>query len=168
MAEKNKNPLVTTICSPCKTPKIKIRYSTLVKPFYYYSSPTIPRYSITCIFDPKENKEIIDFVKGMQSIEKNEKVDTCLKRDFWKSKEGKEVYTGLYTIKFQSRDLIPVYIFDENGKPTPVELEEELKKNAEVVVVYNILRYTKRNSLNGDHGLSLKPSCIYLHTSENE
>lgn len=167
MPSKNKDesgqPLVVTICSSCKTPKLSIKYSTLVKPFYYPNSPSIARYSITCLFDPEENKE---FLKGILAIERNEKVESIIKIDTFKTKENETVKSGRYTIKFQTKDKVPVFIMGKDEKPVPIELTHEFTKADEVVVIYDILRYTKRNTIDGAHGLSFKPTTIYFYPGE--
>lgn len=153
-------PLITTISSGCKTPLLDIKYCNLVRPFYYPNSPTIPRYSITCLVEPEEHK---DFLKGVQTIEKNEKVETIIKNDF--SKNGQEsVNTGKVIIKFQSKDLIPIYVKTFTDDPgEQIELEDELARGEKVIVVYDILRYTKKNTMKTEHGISFKPSCIYYY-----
>lgn len=156
-------PLITTISSGCKTPLLEIKYCNLLKPFYYPNSPTVPRYSITCLVNPQMHK---DFLLGIQTIEKNEKVDTIIKNDY--IKEGNEpVTTGNVTVKFQSKDQIPIYIQYPNANSELIELEDELAKGEKVVVVYEILRYTKKNTMKTEHGLSFKPSCVYYYPSEH-
>src|SRR5277367_3175461 len=78
-------PLISVISSGCKTPILEIKYCNLVKPFRYPNSPTIPRYSITCLVDPIEHKI---FLNGIQTIERDEKVETIIKND--SVKEGTE------------------------------------------------------------------------------
>lgn len=157
-------PLITTISSGCKTPLLEIKYCNLVKPFYYANSPTVPRYSVTCFADPSLHKE---FLKGIQTIENNEKVESILKQDYVKKDEG-HVTTGKVIVKFQSKDLIPVYL-GTNGEssetPATIELEDELARGEKIVIVYDILRYTKKNTIKTEHGLSFKPSCIYYYPS---
>lgn len=159
-------PLISTISSGCKTPLLEIKYCNLVKPFYYPNSPTIPRYSITCVIEPEAHKE---FLKGIQTIEKNEKVETIIKNDCVKV-EDEHVTTGKLTVKFQSKDLIPVYLGDKaysrTEGPQPIELEDELARGEKVIVVYDILRYTKKNTMKTEHGISFKPSCIYYYPSQ--
>lgn len=155
-------PLITSISSGCKTPLLEIKYCNLVNAFYYPNSPTIPRYSITCVVDPEINKE---FLKSIQVIEKNEKVDTIIKNECMK--EGKEVLTtGKVLIKFQSKDIIPVYVKGADGKAELIDLEDELARSEKIVVVYDILRYTKKNTMKTEHGISFKPSCIYYYPSK--
>jgi hypothetical protein len=158
-------PLITTISSGCKSPILEIKYCNLVNPFRYPNSPTIPRYSITCLIDPKEHKE---FLRGIQTIEKDEKVETILKNDYAKE-DGETLQTGKVIIKFQSKDIIPVYVGDfptEKGKPEQIELEDELSRGEKVMVIYDILRYTKKNTMKTEHGISFKPSCIYYYPSK--
>lgn len=156
-------PLITTISSGCKTPLLSIKYCNLLKPFYYPNSPTVPRYSITCVVNPKMHK---DFLLGIQTIEKNEKVETIIKNDY--TKEGNEaVTTGNVIVKFQSKDQIPVYIQHPNQNPEQIELEDELARGEKIVVVYDILRYTKKNTMKTEHGISFKPSCVYFYPGQN-
>lgn len=154
-------PLITTISSGCKTPVLEVKFCNLVKAFYYPNSPTIPRYSVTCVVDPELHKE---FMKGIQTIEKNEKVDTIIKNETVKE-NNEHITTGKVLIKFQSKDVIPVYMgipTSKNEGPTPLELEDELAKGEKIIIVYDILRYTKKNTMKTEHGISFKPSCIYL------
>jgi len=160
-------PLITTISSACKTPLLEVKFCNLVNAFYYSNSPTVPRYSVTCVVDPEEHKE---FLKGIQTIEKNEKVETIVKNET--IKEGNEhKNTGKVLIKFQSRDLIPVYLGLPNAKSeahTQLELEDELARGEKIIIYYDILRYTKKNTMNTAHGISFKPSCIYVQPKESE
>lgn len=155
-------PLITTISSGCKTPLLDIKFCNLINPFRYPNSPTVPRYSITCVVDPSEHKE---FLKGIQSIEKDEKVETIIKNDY--VKEGSEHFTtGKLLVKFQGKDKIPVYILNEKQEPEQIELEDELSRGEKVLVVYDILRYTKKNTMKTEHGISFKPSSIYYYPSK--
>lgn len=158
-------PLISTISTGCKTPLLEIKYCNLVNPFRYPNSPTIPRYSITCLVDPKAHKE---FLLGIQTIERDEKVETIIKNDYVKE-DGENLTTGKVLIKFQSKDIIPVYVGDvatERGKAEQIELEDELARGEKVMVVYDILRYTKKNTMKTEHGISFKPSCIYYYPSK--
>lgn len=157
-------PLITTISTGCKTPLLEVKFCNLVKPYYYANSPTIPRHSVTCVVDPELHK---DFLKAIQTIEKNEKVETIIKNETVKEND-EHTTTGKVLIKFQSKDNIPVYLKnkDDIGKldlnpPVIVELEDELAKGEKIIVVYDILRYTKKNTMKTEHGISFKPSCIY-------
>lgn len=152
--------LLTVICSGCRTPILDVKFSTLVNPFYYQNSPGIARYSVTCSFNPEEHKE---FLKGILNIEKNEKVDSILKNETTK-KEGEYVNTGNILIKFQTKEVIPIYLTEnkETLEPfTRLELEDELARGEKIMIIYDILRYTKKNTAKVDHGLSFRPSCIY-------
>lgn len=163
-------PLISTISTVCKTPVLEVKFCNLVKPYYYSNSPTIPRYSITCVFDPELHKE---FLTGVQTIEKNEKVDSVIKNETIKE-EDEHVNTGKVLIKFQSKDMIPVFTAKktmENGKVVLhsqqlIELEDELAKGENVVVIYDILRYTKKNTMKTEHGISFRPSGIFLISKE--
>src|SRR5277367_1155622 len=81
-------PLITVISSGCKTPIVNVKFCCLVNAYYYPNSPTIPRYSITCLCDPEEHKE---FLKGIETIETNEHVETILKADTTKDNKQKEL-----------------------------------------------------------------------------
>jgi len=158
-------PLIVTISSGCRTPLFEIKYCNLVKPFYYPNSPSIPRYSITCIVDPIEHSE---FLKGIQAIEKNEKVESIIKNETVKE-NGAYLMTGKLNIKFQGKDVVPVYLGDpqeDPENPTILEMEDEIPKGEQVVVIYDILRYTKKNTINCEHGISFKPTAIYYFPSE--
>lgn len=157
-------PLLSVLSTKCKTPVLDVKFCSLVNPYYYPNSQTIPRRSITCVVDPELHKE---FLKGIQTIEKNEKVDSVLKNDT--VKEGKEhITTGKILIKFQSKDVIPVYsVVNEKDEPQLIQLEDELAKGEKVVVVFDILRYTKKNSVKVEHALSFKPSSIYIYAKES-
>lgn len=159
-------PLITTISSGCKTPILNIKFCNLVKPFYYPNSPTIPRYSITCLVCPELDKE---FLKGIQTIERNEGVETIIKNDSAKLNEAYS-NTGKLLIKFQSKELVPVYMVSEKEEEPAqiITLEDELAKSEKVVVVYDILRYTKKNMMKTEHGISFKPSCIYYYPSKEK
>lgn len=157
-------PLITVISSKCQTPLLDLKFSTLVKPFYYPNSPGVARYSVTCVVDPKKDK---DFLAGLQAIEKNEQVESIIKNET--VKEGNEIFnTGKVLVKFQTKEQIPVYIATQNPdgsmKAEPIELEDELARGEQIVVVYDILRYTKKNNTaKVEHGLSFKPLLIYYY-----
>jgi len=165
-------PLITTISTGCKTPVLEVKFCNLVKPYYYANSPSVPRHSVTCVIDPKEHKE---FLHGVQTIEKNEGVDSIIKNETVKE-NNEQFMTGKLLIKFQSKDIIPVYIMNKDvegetvriHQPEPIELEDELAKGEYIMVVYDILRYTKKNTMKTEHGISFKPSCIYLYPKTGE
>lgn len=158
-------PLISTISTGCKTPILEVKFCNLVKPYYYANSPTIPRHSVTCVVEPDKHK---DFLKGIQTIEKNEQVETIIKNET--VKEGTEhLTTGKVLIKFQSKDVIPVYIMEKIGNEevpstsSLMDLEDELAKGERIMVEYDILRYTKKNTMKTEHGLSFKPTAIYYY-----
>jgi len=152
-------PLITTISSGCKSPLLEIKFCNLVKPFYYPNSPTIPRFSVTCLVNPETHKQ---FLNGIQTIEKNEGVETIIKNETIKEQDG-HVTTGNVLIKFQGKDQIPIYIKHDNAEPELIELEDELARKEKIIVVYDILRYTKKNTMKTEHGISFKPTCIYYY-----
>jgi hypothetical protein len=156
-------PLISAISSGCKTPILEVKFCNLINPFRYPNSPTIPRYSVTCVFDPKDHKE---FIKGIQSIERDEKVETILKNET-KKEDDSHSNTGRILIKFQTKDIIPVYNghFIEGETPQQIELEDELAQGERVMIIYDILRYTKKNTMKVEHGISFKPSCIYYYSA---
>lgn len=155
-------PLISTISSGCKTPILEVKFCNLVNPYRYPNSPTIPRYSITCVVDPEIHKE---FLKGIQTIEKDEKVDSIIKNEMEKQKD-EQVTTGKVLVKFQSKEIIPVFLATE--PPEAISLEDELAKGEKIVVIYDILRYTKKNTMKVEHGLSFKPSCIYYYPADEK
>jgi hypothetical protein len=152
-------PLISTISSGCKTPILEVKFCNLVNPFRYPNSPTIPRYSVTCVVDPQEHK---DFLKGIQTIEKDEKVESILKNETVKEQD-EHLTTGKILIKFQTKDIIPIYMGGTfaPGEVPRIELEDELAKGEKILFVYDILRYTKKNTMKTEHGISFKPSSIY-------
>jgi hypothetical protein len=156
-------PLISTISTGCRTPILEIKFCNLVNPFRYPNSPTIPRYSVTCLVDPKEHGE---FLKGIQSIEKDEKVETIIKNDAVKE-DGEHYTTGKVLVKFQSKEKVPVLVVeDDPTKCSKIELEDELARGEKVIVIYDILRYTKKNTMKTEHGISFKPSAIYYYPSK--
>lgn len=160
-------PLISTISSGCKTPLLEVKFSNLIKPFRYPNSPTIPRYSVTCIIDPKIH---IDFLHGIQSIENHEKVDSIIKNETVKE-DGSQVLTGNLLIKFQTKDIVPIFLGNNSlaeDTYTPLEMEDEFKKGEKIIIVYDILRYTKKNTMNVEHGLSFKHTAIYFFPEEGE
>jgi uncharacterized protein (DUF1330 family) len=156
-------PLITTISTKCETPLLEVKFCNLVNAYYYHNSPTIPRYSVTCVFDPKVYK---DFLKNIQTIEKNENVETIIKNETSKDDAGTYITTGNVLIKFQNKEKIPVYVRSEDGKEELMELEDELATGEKIVVIYDILRYTKKNTMKIEHGISFKPSMIYYYPKE--
>lgn len=150
-------PLITVISTGCKTPLLEVKFCSLVNPYRYPNSPTVKRYSVTCVVDPKLHKE---FLAGLQSIEKDEKVDSIIKNET-KKENDVSVLTGKLLVKFQTKDVIPVYIKNAKGEDEPYTLEGEFPAGEKVIVNYEILRYTKKNTMQVEHGISFKPKAIY-------
>lgn len=157
-------PLISTISSGCHTPVLEVKFCNLVNPFRYPNSPTIPRYSVTCLVDPEQHKE---FLTGIQTIEQDENVETIIKNETVKEQNG-HLNTGKLLLKFQSKEVIPVYLSGDfaRGETPQVELQDELAKGEKIVIVYDILRYTKKNTIQTEHGISFKPTCIYYYATE--
>ncbi len=158
-------PLITTISGNCKTPLLEVKFSNLLNPFYFPNSPSIPRYSVTCIIDPEIHK---DFLNGIRTIEKNENIESILKNEIVKG-ETESLMTGKVLIKFQCRGKIPVFILSDNEEPQQIKLEDELAQGEKVVVIFDIMRYTKKNnSIDSQHGISFKPTSVfYLATKKS-
>ena len=154
-------PLISTIVTGCKTPILEVKFCNLVNPYFYPNSPTIPRHSVTCLVDQEDHKE---FLNAIQTIEKNEHVESILKNEITKSGTS-STYSGKLLIKFQSKDIIPIFEGGEfkKGETPKVELEDELAPFEKIMIVYDVLRYTKKNTTKTEHGLSFKPTCIYYY-----
>lgn len=56
---------------------------------------------------------------------------------------------------------IPTYVIEGEGKPEEIDLQDELAKGEKIYIMYDVLRYTKKNSMKTEHGLSFKPTAIY-------
>lgn len=153
-------PLLVTISSNCKTPMMKVKFCNLVKPYYYANSPKIARYSVTCVIDPDEN---IEFIEGIQSIEKNERVPSIIKQETEK-RSSEYVTSGNVILKFQTKDIVPIFIKDEKGEQQ-IELIDDLAAGENVSIIYDILRYTKKSSQGSEHGLSFKLTKVYYYPS---
>lgn len=150
-------PLMSVIVSGCKTPVVDVKFSNLTKPFFYPNSPSVPRYSITCVFDPSIHGE---FIGHIQTIERHEKVESVLKPET--RKEGETaVHTGKILLKFQSKHKIPIYVIEGQNAPEEIDLQDEFAKGESVYLLYDVLRYTKKNSLKSEHGITFKPTAVY-------
>lgn len=155
---------VNTISKDCRTPILPIKFCTLVKPFYYATSPNVPRYSLSCVVDPKKDVEAV-FLSGIESIEKNEHIPSILKKEMVKT-GSENVLSGKMLIKFQSKEKIPVYVVGNDGSAQEITLEGEFESGENVMVVYDILRYTiKKANKPAENGISFRPTAIYLYPS---
>ena len=159
-SSKTKKSLVSVIVSGCKSPILPVKFCNLVKPFYYPNSPTIARYSIATKFCPKENSE---FLKTIQTIEQNENVASIIKNDSIKE-NGEYLNTGKLIIKFQTKNKIPVFVINKEGEdPLPLDLADEFSPNTMVQVVFDVLRYTKKNIDPPEYGISFKPTKVFYY-----
>lgn len=149
-----------------KTPRFKVKFANIAKPFFYQATPEIPRYSVTCIIDPDTH---LEFIQKIIHLEAKEGVTDAqiLKDEVSKSSDGNVVTTGKHLMKFQCKDPVMVTLYKTGYSPTVQILEEEIQQDDEVVIVFNIVRYSRR-VLNGppSKGLSYQPTHIHLYPSD--
>jgi len=148
--------LTSVVVQGLRTPILRAKFCNNQKPFYYPNSPQIPRYSITCLVDPEADAE---FIKTISSIEKRENsAQTVLKADITKN-DGGFVNTGLCLLKFNDKK--PIVVVQRIGEElSPYSSHEDLPMGSEVMIDFDIIRYTKKGS--SEVGLSLRPSLITL------
>lgn len=151
--------LMTTLFTGLKTPIVEVKFSNLIKPFYYPNSPNIPRYSVTCALNPEVHEA---FIESVARIEKTENVESILKNDSSKEEDG-YIQTGKILLKFQSKNKVPTFVIEGDGHPEEIDLQDELAKGEKIHVMYDVLRFTKKNSLTAQYGLSFKPTAIYFY-----
>lgn len=151
-----------------KTPKLKVKFSNVFSAFHYPNSPSIPRWSVTCVLDPETDNEFIEKIEKLENKEGIQASQT-LKDDVVKDSQGQVVKSGKYLVKFQTRDKIPVIVCKPGFPSVPVEIKQELAYGDHVVIVFDIVRYTKRGvSQDKSKGISYQPKMIYLYPYENE
>lgn len=152
-------PVNNALHKDIRTPKFKIKFSNLYKPFFYDSSPMVPRYSVTCVIDPDTH---LDFIERLIALETREGITEAatLKDEVFKNAEGAMVATGKHLMKFQSKDR-PTVIFPEDKS---AQLTRELVEGDEVIICFDIVRYNKKNP-NGPStkGLSYQPKTIFIY-----
>ena len=93
-------------------------------------------------------------------MEKNEGVESVLKNEANKS-EDNYINTGKILLKFQSKNKIPTFVIEGAAQPEEIDLQDELAKGEKIYIMYDVLRYTKKNSIRAEHGISFKPTAIY-------
>lgn len=151
-----------------KTPKLKVKFSNVVNPFNYPNSPTVPRWSITCLLDPELDVEFISKIEKLEAKESIQGSQT-LKDDVFKDREGQIVKSGKYIMKFQTRDKIPVIVMKPGFPQIPAELKQEIAFGDSVILIFDIVRYTKKGvSIDMNKGVSYQPKMIYLYPFEGE
>lgn len=153
-----------------KTPKIKVKFSNIINPFRYPNSPTIPRWSITCLLDPGIESDH-EFIGKIEKLEAKESIQgsQTLKDDVFKDREGQIVKSGKYIMKFQTRDKIPVIVMKPGFPQIPAELKQEIAFGDSVIIVFDVVRYTKKGvSIEMNKGISYQPKMIYLYPFEGE
>lgn len=161
-------PVTNTIVQNARTPKLKVKFSNVIKPFFYPNSQNVPRFSITCIVDPDQHME---FISKIQKLESSEYIidSQTLKDDVIKDNLGHIVTSGLHLMKFQTRDRIPVFRMNATGQKTPVNMISEIPYGDEIIIVFDVLRYTKKVAPGlPNKGVSYQPKTIYLVTEKPE
>lgn len=153
--------LTNTIVNGFKTPKIKVRFSNVVHPFFYANAPEMPRYSLTCVLDAEENKK---FIEQVLEIERREGTPTQFKNELKKQEDGSHIETGNHLLKFQLRENVPVMKIVGNRQPEPVKMTDEFPSGAVVEVVFDITRYV--NKMTNKPGITCKGTTIYWHMDE--
>jgi hypothetical protein len=157
--------LLTTLINNLESPIMPVKFASLVNPYQYKNSPTVPRYSVTCILCPEKDAA---FLETIHTIEKNNSIETILKNDTFK-KNGEYILTGKVVIKFQSKEFIPVFWANKDGTYSPTTLQDELGAGENVSVIFDILKYTKKNSFDSsEYGMSFKPTKIIFYPQEDE
>lgn len=146
------------LISGWKTPKLKVIFSNIVKPFYYPNSPQMARYSLTVIVDPEEHKEFMDKMKKMENTEK---CSTQFRDEMKKDEMGNPQPTGKSILKFQTKEGIPIFKL-LNGQPVPYETLKELPRDTEVDIIFEVARYTSKQT--SQNGLSCRAVQILIHS----
>lgn len=159
--------VTSILVKDAKTPRLKVKFSNIFNPFYYPNSPTIPRWSITCLVDPEKDHEFVEFI---QKLEEKENIkDFSLKDDVLKDRDGQIVKSGSYQIKFQTRDKIPVIVCKPGFPQLPAEIKQEIAFGDRAIILFDIMRYTKKGvSVEMNKGISYQPKMIYLYPYEGE
>lgn len=152
---RSKTPILIT---GWKTPKMKVIFSNVVKPFYYPNSPDTARFSLTTVVDPVEHKEFIEKLKKMEATEK---CTTQFKDEMKKDEVGNLKPTGKYILKFQTKEGIPLFKM-MNGQPVPYETFKELPRETEVEITFEVARYTSKQT--NQNGLSCRAIQILIHS----
>lgn len=160
-------PVTSILVKDARSPKLKVKFSNVFNPFFYPNSPTVPRWSITCLVCPDKDSQFAQFI---QDLEEREKIkESSLKEDVLKDRDGQIVKTGQYQIKFQTRDKIPVIVCKPGFPQIPAEIKQEIAFGDRAEVVFDVMRYTKKGvSMDMNKGISYQPKLIYLHPYEGE
>lgn len=161
-------PVTSILQKDIKSPKLKVKFSNIVNPFHYPNSPTVPRWSITCLIEPEIDHDFIDRIEKLETRE-NVKNSNTLKDDTLKDREGQLLKSGKFLMKFQTRDKIPVIVVKTGFPAVPAELKQEIAFGDQVIIVFDIMRYTKRGvSLDMSKGISYQPTLIYLYPNDGD
>lgn len=131
------------------SPVAAMKYSCLAKPYYYPGSPT-PRWSLTVLFDPSKPEDAA-LLKIFETIAEEEKISTI---GFM---EG-----DLISIKFQTKDKIPLFILDKKTMEVePVELERDVPPGFAVSVEFDINIFDNKKT--NENGFNFCPTAITFH-----
>lgn len=162
-------PVTQILAKEAKSPRVKVKFANVLTPFFYPNSPQVPRHSVTCIFDPDMHKEFIQKVHALEAKEKVENNQTFKPDTVKEEASGQIVTSGKLMMKFQTRDKIPVIVCKDGFPQTPAELRQELIAGDEVIVVFDVVRYTKRvQPGQSAAGISYQPKLIYLYPCEQK
>ena len=157
-----KEAVANTVIKNYQSPVMKIKFSNLANPFYYPTTPNIPRYSITCVLDPDKHRE---FLKMIRQIEEKDNIVSTIKDETSKDRQSGDIHTtGKYLIKFNGKDKIPVSFVRGDKALPPDSVFEEPKYGTECSVIFDIVRYNKKGT--NDKGLSFQPSLVYIHETQ--
>ncbi len=151
-----------------KSPKLKVKFSNIFIPFYYPNSPTVARWSVSCLVDPEIDQE---FVQNISAIEEAENVQgsQTFKDDVYKDRDGQIIKSGKFLMKFQTKDKIPVIVIKAGFPEVPADMKQEISFGDYAVVVFDIVKYTKKNvPFELNKGISYQPKMIYLYPSDEE
>lgn len=161
--EETSNKITEKVKVGLLTPKIKIKFSSVITPFFYPNAPQVPRFSVTCIVDISD-KEQAEFLKMIQDVEKEFGIiETVFKSDVGNDEEGDVVKTGNATIKFQTR--VPISVSVPNGEDWEIaDLENEIAPGSIVSIQYDIVKYRKRGYSGSGNGLSFQPKRVFLYS----
>lgn len=159
-------PVTSVIAQNIETPLLRVKFSNIVNPFFYPNSPTVPRYSITCVLEPDSHEQ---FIKKLIHIEKKEGIidSQIFKDEIFKDTSGQVFKTGNHLIKFQNRERVPVTIVQEGEESLLESLITEIPPDNKVKVVFDIIRYSKRVPYGQpSKGISYQPKMIFLYSQE--
>lgn len=147
-----KSEFVESVQKSLKTPVVPLKYCYLSKPFFYPGSH-IPRYSITLLFDQK-NDEQKEFLESLEKIATANGVDTLGYID-----------NGLISIKFQTKDSPKIFSLELGKKKAkPISLEHDLPEGFKACVEFELNTYFNKSTKK--KGFNFCPKRITFHLDE--